>query len=170
VRQCRSRKDTTNEQTPYESRRHRCSGVSGVSGCTHFPGNALAELLKEVLSKKRAAQCFRDITQRLPEAYRGGILANPNRNYPNSSVQVQRPHHTEGVADAIQRVALYARVSTHDQDAEMQLHELRQYTQRRAVAQLRSEGLSWSEVCRATGLSKGTAQRAAMSASQAVMQ
>lgn len=97
-------------------------------------------------------------------------MANPNRNYPNSSVQVQRPHHTEGVADAIQRVALYARVSTHDQDAEMQLHELRQYTQRRAVAQLRSEGLSWSEVCRATGLSKGTAQRAAMSASQAVMQ
>ena len=96
-------------------------------------------------------------------------MANPNRNYPNSSVQVQRPHHTEGVADAIQRVALYARVSTHDQDAEMQLHELCQ-CKRRAVAQLRSEGLSWSEVCRATGLSKGTAQRAAMSASQAVMQ
>jgi hypothetical protein len=49
------RKDTTNEQTPYESRRHRCSGVSG---CTHFPGNALAEVLKEVLSKNAPRNAF----------------------------------------------------------------------------------------------------------------
>jgi DNA invertase Pin-like site-specific DNA recombinase len=36
-----------------------------------------------------------------------------------------------------------------------------------AVARLRSEGRSWSEVCRELGVSKGSAQRAFMSVSEA---
>jgi hypothetical protein len=90
----------------------------------------------------------------------GGILANPNRNYQNSSVQAQRPHHTEDVAGIANAQAKGVRIGRQRVNADAS-----------AVAQLRSEGLSWSEVCRATGLFKGkTAQRAAMSASQAVMQ
>ena len=67
-------------------------------------------------------------------------MANLNRSR-NSTAQEQRPHHQKGVdaiVDAIHRVAPRC-----------------------------SKRLSWSEVCRATRLSKGTAQIAFMSVSEA---
>jgi hypothetical protein len=71
----------------------------------------------------------------------------------------------------IRRVGLYGRVrTTKDQNPEMQLREPREYAGCSGwqVARLCSEGLSWAEVCRHTGLSKETAQRAAQSVSEAV--
>ena len=70
----------------------------------------------------------------------------------------------------IRRVALYGRFRTTKDQNPVQLRELREYAGRRGwqVARLCSEGLSWAELCRHTGLSKRTAQRAAQSVSEAV--
>lgn len=85
---------------------------------------------------------------------------------PKSSSNPQIDTSTE-----IRRGALYGRVrTTKDQHPEMQLWELREYAGRHGwlVAGLCSERLSWAAVCRHTGLSKGTAHRAARSVSEAV--
>ena len=60
-------------------------------------------------------------------------MDSPNR-CSSSTTQDQRPHHQKGVVGAIHR-----------------------------VARLRSKGLSWAQVCRELNISKGSAQRAAMS-------
>ena len=50
-------------------------------------------------------------------------MAKNNRTPPISS--------TQEIPTIVERVALYARVSTRDQNCELQLHELRQYCERR---------------------------------------
>jgi hypothetical protein len=81
---------------------------------------------KDYAIKKRAAIDADDIAHGADHhTFTGGVMAGSNRKPQTSPAQ-------EIPVPLVQRVAVYARVSTQrDQNPEMQLRELRQYAERR---------------------------------------